>query len=130
MIRAGGFRVLWLSDAGFIAEKKLLERKVPLECDILVRHQHNADFSGLTELLLAAKPQLILSSNDVYRLEEVLPQRLRDFCAEHQIPLFDLEVDGSVGMQFQANEAQVKSHLSGRSLTLKAKRSPADTSTE
>lgn len=121
MIHAGDFRVLWLNDAGFIAEKKLLERKLPIACDILVRHQHNADISGLTELLMEANPQVILSSNDAYRLEEMLPRRLRDYCTQHEIPLFDLETDGSVGMLFRDNEAQMKSYLTERSLILKAK---------
>lgn len=118
MIQAGDFRVLWLSDAGFIAEKKLLERRIPIQCDIVVRHQHSADVSGLTELLIAANPQVILSSNDAYRLEELIPQRLRDYCAKQQIPLFDLEADGSVGMVFQGGEARIQSQLSERTIKL------------
>eukprot|EP01031_Cornospumella_fuschlensis_P051520 gene51520-63006_t len=52
MIRAGDLRILWLGDAGFMTEKRLLERHAPVECDVLIRNQHTADLSGLTELLL------------------------------------------------------------------------------
>lgn len=118
LIQAGEFRVLWLSDAGFITEKRLLERNAPIRCDILVRHQHNADFSGLTELLLAAQPQAVISSNDGYRIEEMLPQRIRDHCQRYQIPLFDLEACGSVGIEFRDRQAVLKGYLSDQSITI------------
>ncbi|MEN3943682.1 ComEC/Rec2 family competence protein [Prosthecobacter sp. SYSU 5D2] len=118
LIQAGEFRILWLSDAGFITEKRLLERQAPVECDILIRHQHNADFSGLTELLLAAEPQAVISSNDAWRVEEALPPRLRDHCQRYQIPLFDLESSGSVGIHIHPHQALLKAHLSGQTLTL------------
>ncbi len=118
LIRAGPFRILWLNDAGFVTEKRLLERRAPVRCDILVRHQHSADFSGLTELLLAAQPQAVISSNDAYRTQELLPQRVRDFCQSARIPLFDLEADGGVGIEFRPAEAVLKAHLSGQTVIL------------
>ncbi|WP_166647029.1 ComEC/Rec2 family competence protein [Prosthecobacter fusiformis] len=120
LIQAGPFRVLWLNDAGFITEKRLLERRAPVQCDILVRHQHNADFSGLTELLLAAQPRAIISSNDAYRTEEALPQRLRDHCQAQQIPLFDLEASGSVGIEFWDEFVELKGYGNGQSVRLSA----------
>jgi competence protein ComEC len=118
LIQAGGFRILWLSDAGFITEKRLIERQAPVQCDILVRHQHNADFSGLTELLLAAQPQAVISSNDAWRIEETLPPRIRDHCQRYRIPLFDLESSGSVGIHIHPHQALLKGHLNGETLTL------------
>ncbi|GAA5136302.1 hypothetical protein GCM10023213_11090 [Prosthecobacter algae] len=119
LLQVGGFRILCLNDAGFITEKRLLERRTDLKCDLLVRHQHSADVSGLTELLLAARPQAIISSNDSYRPEEALPQRLRDFCLEQRLPLFDLEADGSIGIAFRESEATLKAFKNGRSLNLR-----------
>lgn len=118
MLHIGRFRVLCLNDAGFITEKRLLERRAPLQCDILVRNQHRADVSGLTELLIAAKPQAVISSNDTYRLEEFLPPRIRKHCETHHIPLFDLETTGSVGISFQTNEATLKAFRGGFPLTI------------
>lgn len=121
LIKIGSFRVLWLNDAGFITEKRLLQRHADVRCDILIRNQHNADVSGLTELLLAAQPQAIISSNDSYLAEERLPQRIRDFCEVSQIPLFDLEVSGSVGLEFRNLHAELRAFRSGQSVTLQPK---------
>lgn len=118
MIHLGAFRVLWLNDAGFITEKRLLEKPDTLRCDLLVRHQHSADIAGLTELLLAAQPQAIISSNDRYSPEETLPQRLRDFCQQQQVPLFDLEADGSVRLEIHGVQGQLKAFKSARSVIL------------
>lgn len=122
LIQAGAFRILWLSDAGFITEKRLLERQAPVQCDILIRHQHNADFSGLTELLLAAQPQALISSNDAWRVEEALPPRIRDHCQRYHIPLFDLETSGSVGINIHPEQALLKGHLNGQTVTLQPRR--------
>jgi len=118
MIHIGPFRVLCLNDAGFVTEKRLLERRASLRCDILIRHQHRADVSGLTELLFAAQPQAVISSNDSYRIEELLPPRIRQHCETYHIPLFDLEATGSVGMNFQPHQVELKTFRNGQTLIL------------
>lgn len=121
MLHIGGFRILCLNDAGFITEKRLLERHAAVQCDILVRYQHRVDVSGLTELLLAAQPQAVISSNDSFRLEEALPHRVREHCAAHHIPLFDLEATGSVGMEFREGRVELRSFISPQPLVLQPK---------
>lgn len=115
LIQMGAFKILWLNDAGFITEKRLLERHAPVQCDILIRNQHNADFSGLAELILAAKPQAVITSNDSYEVEEKLPQRLREHCGKEHIRLFDLEITGSVGIEIWQDQATLKPFRSGES---------------
>jgi beta-lactamase superfamily II metal-dependent hydrolase len=110
--------VLWLVDAGFITEKKLLERRVPLACDILIRGQHSADISGLTELLIAAHPQVIISSNDSRFPEQTLPERVRDFCKTQKIQLLDLEVSGSVNIGVTQTGAEVTAFRSGQEIII------------
>lgn len=118
MIEADGFKILYLNDAGFITEKALLARRADLKCDILIRHQHSADFAGLTEFLLAAQPRVIVSSNDPYLPEERLPERIRSYCTSRGIPLFDLARDGSVNIQLGPGRACLKGHVSGQAVTL------------
>ncbi len=118
MMRLGRLRVLWLGDTGFITEKKLLERRVPLACDILIRGQHSADISGLTELLIAAHPQVVISSNDSRFPEQTLPQRVRDFCTAHKIQLFDLEVSGSVNIGVTQAGAEVSAFRIGQEIII------------
>jgi competence protein ComEC len=118
MLHLGKLRVLWLADAGFITEKKLLERGVDLSCEVVVRGQHSADYSGLTEILVSAKPQILISSNDSRFPEETLPLRLRDYCLLHGIELFDLEVSGSVGIGITGAGAEAKAFRNGQSVSL------------
>ncbi len=113
-LHVGKMRVLWLADAGFITEKKLVERGADLTCDVVVRGQHSADFSGLTEILVHAKPRVLISSNDSRFPEESLPSRLRDYCASHQIHLFDLEIAGSVQLSFTDSGAELKAFRNGQ----------------
>lgn len=119
LIRAGPFRILWLGDAGFMTEKALLERHAQVQCDILIRNQHSADVSGLTELLLAAQPQAIISSNDPTLSEEQLPSRIRTYCETHHIPLFDLSTTGSVGITFENGQATLQAFANSQSLTVR-----------
>ncbi len=120
MMQIGQTRVLWLSDAGFITEKKLLERHPSLRCDILIRGQHSADISGLTELLIAAQPRVVISSSDSRFPEQALPARIREFCLAHEISLFDLEVSGSVGISLEENSIEVSAFRSHQKTTLRA----------
>jgi beta-lactamase superfamily II metal-dependent hydrolase len=121
MIHAGAIRVLWMGDAGFVTEKELLARHVPLRCDILIRNQHSADASGLTELLLAARPQVIISSNDPTLAEEQMPTRVRAYCQEKGIPLFDLGIGGSVGITFEKDRASLQAFGDGQTATVNAR---------
>ncbi|MDZ4289572.1 MAG: ComEC/Rec2 family competence protein [Prosthecobacter sp.] len=119
MIRVGQMRVLWLGDAGFMTEKRLLERQVPLRCELVIRNQHSADTSGLPELLLAARPQAVISSNDAWLVEEHLPERLRAFCAKQGIPLFDLGACGSVSIRVEAEQARLEAFSNGQTATIR-----------
>ena len=119
-LAVGRLRLLWLNDAGFITEKRLLERRADLACDILIRNQHGSDVSGLPELLRAAQPRALICAGDSRFPEETLPPELRQFCADQAIPLFDLEVCGSVGIDFEPDRAQLRAFRSGETLTLRA----------
>ncbi|HYF34926.1 MAG TPA: ComEC/Rec2 family competence protein [Prosthecobacter sp.] len=119
MLQVGGIQILWLGDAGFMTEKKLLERASPLRCDLLIRNQHSADVSGLPELLLAARPQAVISSNDAWLAEERMPERLRVFCAQEGMTLFDMGTCGSVGISFTGSEARLEAFANGQKATVR-----------
>jgi beta-lactamase superfamily II metal-dependent hydrolase len=122
MLHLGQTRVLWLGDAGFITEKRLLERGLDLRCDVLVRGQHPTDPGGLPEFLLAAQPGVVISANDSRYIEEAIPQRVRDFCTQRKIPHFDLEVSGSVKIDITSDEAKLRAHRSGEEIFLPARK--------
>lgn len=118
MIHLGQTRVLWLGDAGFITEKRLLERRADLRCDVLVHGCHPRDAGGLPEFLAAAAPRLVVSESDSRFAEERLPERVREFCRSKGIRHFELEISGGIGVGVSAQGAQIKAHRSGETLFL------------
>ncbi len=55
-----GWRFLVTSDAGFLAEKWLLEHSVDVHADVLIKGWHENDFSGLPEFINAVAPRCIV----------------------------------------------------------------------
>jgi ComEC/Rec2-related protein len=94
----GPYRILWCNDAGFQAEKTMLETLPDgaLRCDVLIRNQHAGDFSLLPEFLDAVQPRILISSNDTFPPEQNLPSRIREDCAKRSIQLLDQRETGAV----------------------------------
>lgn len=122
MMHLGPARVLWLGDAGFITEKRLLERGFDLRCDVLVHGCHTTDPGGLTELLLAAQPRAVISESDSRFAEEKTPYRIHDYCLKQSVPHFQLEVTGSVQLSISPGGATLKGHRSEETLFLPARK--------
>lgn len=116
----GPFRILWCNDAGFITEKVLLDRCAPsdLRCDVIVRNQHVADYSALSEFLLAVRPRAIVSSNAPAIAEECLPPKLRAHCAARGIALFDQHETGCVRIEEVSGKLRVSAWLTGQRIEL------------
>lgn len=97
----GSFRVLWCNDAGFLAEKTMLETLPPeaLHCDVLIRNQHSGDYSLLPEFLDATKPRIIVTSNDTFPPEQKFPPRIRLECDKRGIQLLDQRETGAVTLR-------------------------------
>ena len=122
-IDCGQMRVLWCSDAGFSAEKSLLERwsAADLRADVLVRNQHAADWSALTEFLAAVQPRIVVSSNAEEILEERLPAHLREWCAAHGCELWELQQTGMVGIHAWEDRLELNGWLDGRRQVVRAR---------
>lgn len=97
-IDCGRTRLLWCNDAGFSAEKSLLERRSAedLRADVLIRNQHASDLSALIEFLQAVQPQVVITSNAPSDPAERLPLRLRQWCDYHNRLLWDTSKTGMV----------------------------------
>lgn len=105
----GGYKVLWCNDAGFLAEKTLLETLTgdDLRCDVIIRNQHASDFSLLPEFLDAVKPRLIISSHQNFPVHEKIPERLKGDCARRGIALMDQSETGAVTLKFWPQQVEV-----------------------
>jgi beta-lactamase superfamily II metal-dependent hydrolase len=123
----GAFRVLWCNDAGFVSEKTMLETLPPdaLRCDVLIRNQHAGDFSLLPEFLDAARPRVVVSSNDTFPPEQKLFQRVREDCARRGIQLLDQRETGAVTLRIWPDRMTVEAFRSDAGQTLLPDEPPA-----
>jgi competence protein ComEC len=119
MLRPGPWRVLWLSDAGWHAEKFLCASAADIRCDVLIRSQHEVDRVMTDEFLLRAGPQAVLCGSDARDAETTLPESLVQHAKAQNIPLFDTWHDGSIEVQFQHDELIILARRNERHVTLK-----------
>jgi competence protein ComEC len=117
-----GWRVLWMSDAGFITEKALLQRypQSALRSDVLIRSCHSHDFSSLPEFLLAVKPRLIIHTQDQQDLREKTPATLLQYAKKAGVPCLNLETSGSIQLDFFVKKLHIHRHREDQTLTLDA----------
>lgn len=123
----GPFRVLWCNDAGFLAEKTMLETLEPeaLRSDVIIRNQHAADFSLLPEFLDAVRPRVVVSSNDDFPPEEKLSARVRAACSKRGIALVDQRETGAVTLRFWPSMLELQSMRGAEPLVIQARTGPS-----
>jgi len=119
LVQLGPWRVLWLSDTGWRAEKALCSSSEDLHCDVLIRSQHEVDLSTSAEFLLKARPQIILSGSDARTVETALPDSLLQRAKAQNIPLLDTWSTGSIDLQFQHDELRIVTNRSKQRFVLK-----------
>ncbi|WP_395730834.1 ComEC/Rec2 family competence protein [Prosthecobacter sp.] len=118
-VQLGPWRVLWLSDTGWRAEKALCSSSEDLHCDVLIRSQHEVDLSMSAEFLLKARPQIILSGSDARAVETALPDSLVHRAKAQNIPLLDTWSTGSIDLQFHQDELRIVTNRSKQRFVLK-----------
>jgi len=107
MLHLDAWRVLWMSDAGWLAEKTLAGSSADLRCDVLIRSQHEHDLAPAAEFLLRASPRVIICGSDARQPEVKLPGSLVRHAEAHHIPLLDTWSVGSIELRFQNHELRV-----------------------
>lgn len=109
-----GRRVLFMSDAGFITEKALLESGDDLRADVLVKGRHDSDFSGLPEFLNAVQPQAVVFTNCRFpSTERVSAEWVRRVQAKG-IEIFDQDTEGGVIIRMAEGALELRGWFSGR----------------
>lgn len=105
----GPFRILWCNDAGFTAEKFIVEKLPPgaARCDVLIRNQHPNDISLTAEFLDRAQPRLVISANNTFPDTQKMPRQIRDACARRKITLLDQADTGAVTLRFWPQRLEV-----------------------
>ncbi len=99
-----GWRVLWMSDAGWITENALRESGQQVRCDVLITSQHATDACGTPEFLDMARPRLVIRGSSAFSRDHTpAADTLAGWCVEHQVPLWQVEELGSIVLEFSSS---------------------------
>ncbi len=102
-----GRSVLMSSDLERAGEKRLVQRAVPLNCDVLLVSRHGANTSSSPDWLRASAPgAAVVSCGRFNRLNVPSPPVLREL-SKRKIPLFRTDLDGALGIECGASECRI-----------------------
>ncbi len=114
-----GWKLLFMSDSGFVAEKWLLDRQedIDLRSHVIIKGRHRSDFSGLPEFINAVAPEVIVSTHAGFPDSERIPEGWRRKIAAKDIALFDQSRTGAVEIDLSPSRLKVKSYLTAQTYT-------------
>ena len=96
-----GWRILFMGDAGFITENRLLNQVkdgLNIRADIIVMGRNAHDITGSLDFIKVVHPQVIISSNASFPAYEKIPTKWKRELSELDIFLFDQGVFGAITM--------------------------------
>ena len=108
-----GFRVLFMSDAGFLTEKALLASGRDLRADVLVMGRHGSDFCGLPEFVRAVQPGALVFTNNRFPEEERAPESWRERMAAQGVVVFDQALTGGVTLRMDGGGITLRGFADG-----------------
>ena len=117
-VEVQGWRVLWVSDAGWLTEQELCDAGADLRCDVLIQNHCESGDSCSTRFLQRASPRLIIHSSVPYRLEQRFPAALADWCAKAQVPCLDTSITGAITLEFHPDSLHAQPLQRIRPITL------------
>jgi competence protein ComEC len=114
-----GWRVLFLGDAGWAAERALMDSGKDLSADIIVAGRNRHDSSLGDDFLAAVKPRAIIASHSDFPAEERIPPRWEAHCEEMGIRLFHQGKTGAVTIGLREDGSlEMRGFLNGEELRL------------
>lgn len=118
LLECRGLRVLFMGDAGFVTEKALLESGEDLRADVLVKGQHDSDYSGLPEFINTVRPQTVVFTRSHFPESETVPEWWMKMLARKGIPFFDQSRTGAAIIRLEESGSSVSGWANGTSLPL------------
>ena len=111
---ANGTRILLVSDSGIATEKALIDSRIDLRSDILIKGQHHSGKSGTDEFLDAVRPRLVVAtSRDFPRQERVDDQWAESIQRLRRIKLFRQDETGAVEIFLRPNGWEARAYVTG-----------------
>lgn len=93
-----GWKILFMGDAGFVTETRLLNSGQDLRADVIVTGRNRDDFTGMEDFYRAVAPSAIITSNCGFPACEHIPDSWRDSTKRLGIRVFDQQRSGAVTM--------------------------------
>ena len=114
-----GWKILWLSDAGMVAEQAMLESGHDLTADVIVAGRHRSDLCLTDAFVEAVAPKVIIIGNDQHPEGERVSTRQLQQWREAGIAVFDQSECGAVSLRPEGEALRIEGFVSGRELRLK-----------
>jgi beta-lactamase superfamily II metal-dependent hydrolase len=111
-----GRRILFVSDAGWKAERQLLDSGTDLSADVLIAGHHRRDLSLDDAFVAAVSPRAIIASNASFPPEERLDSSKVARWRERGIAVFDQRETGGVTIRPEEEGLKIESFLNGQSI--------------
>lgn len=109
-----GWRILFVSDAGWKAERHLLDSGVDLRADVLVAGHHRHDLSLDDAFVAAVFPRAIVASNASFPPEERLDPEKVERWRQLGIEVFDQRETGGVTIRPELGKLKLEGFLNGQ----------------
>jgi competence protein ComEC len=100
-------------DSGYATEKSLLQSRIDLRSDILVKGQHHSGSSGSDIFLDAVRPQLIVATSRDFPQQERIPDEWAERVRARGIKLFRQDETGAVELEFGERDWRARAYLTG-----------------
>ncbi len=113
-IEQDGWRLLFVSDAGFTTESWLLASGQDLRADVLIKGRHAGDVSGLPDFLDAVQPGLAICTNVPFPSEEQLPPAWVADARSRGLVIFDQLATGAVTLRLTPGRLEAVPFLGQR----------------
>jgi ComEC/Rec2-related protein len=106
-------KVLFVSDAGYATEEKLLASRIDMRSDILIKGQHRSGNSGSSVFLDAVQPRLIIATSRDFPQQERILDEWAARVRARGIKLFRQDETGAVELAFEPESWQAKAFVTG-----------------
>jgi competence protein ComEC len=106
-------KILFVSDSGYATERALLQSKVDLKSEILVKGQHHSGNSGSDSFLAAVQPKLIVATSEDFPKQERISDEWAERVRARGIKLFRQDETGAVRLEFDSEGWSARAWTTG-----------------
>ena len=114
-----GWKILWHSDAGDLAEQAMLESGRDLGADVIVAGRHRTDLCLSETFLKAVDPRVIIIGNDAHPEGERVGSDNLEQWRRSGIIVFDQSRCGAVLIRPEDGGLTIEGHIDGQKVRLK-----------